>query len=207
MDALLHGPGEGEHHDAGAAQIFIKADGEHTGGSFYLAESTLAPGFAGPPPHRHRRLHDMFYVLEGTLTLLLGEETVEAGPGSFACVPPGVVHTFRNDSDGPVRLLNFNTPAGFELLHARPGRSGVEVGSRSRRTSSGASSRYDFVFAADHAGAAAWACSAPRSASTRSSTIRTATGAPAAAAMSHAWYAPGYTCSCVGTPARSRRAA
>jgi quercetin dioxygenase-like cupin family protein len=114
MDALLHGPGEGEHHDAGVAQIFIKADGEHTGGSFYLAESTLAPGFAGPPPHRHRRLHDMFYVLEGTLTLLLGEETVEAGPGSFACVPPGVVHTFRNDSDGAVRLLNFNTPAGFE---------------------------------------------------------------------------------------------
>jgi mannose-6-phosphate isomerase-like protein (cupin superfamily) len=45
---------------------------------------------------------------------VLGEETVEAGPGSFACVPPGVVHTFRNDSDGPVRLLNFNTPAGFE---------------------------------------------------------------------------------------------
>ena len=114
MDALLQGPGEGEHHDAGSAQILIKADGEHTGGSLYLAESSLAPGFAGPPPHRHRRLHDMFYVLEGTLTLLLGEETVEAGPGSFACVPPGVVHAFRNDSDGPVRLLNFNTPAGFE---------------------------------------------------------------------------------------------
>ena len=114
MDALLHGPGEGELHDAGDAQISIKADGEHTAGSFYLAESTLARGFAGPPPHRHRRLHDMFYVLEGTLTLVLGEETVEAGPGSFACVPPGVVHTFRNDGDGPVRLLNFNTPAGFE---------------------------------------------------------------------------------------------
>ncbi|HEV2058799.1 MAG TPA: hypothetical protein VGR11_05540 [Solirubrobacteraceae bacterium] len=30
------------------------------------------------------------------------------------CAPPGVVHTFRNDSDGPVRLLDFNTPAGWE---------------------------------------------------------------------------------------------
>ena len=29
-------------------------------------------------------------------------------------MPPGVVHSFRNDSDGPVRLLNFNTPAGWE---------------------------------------------------------------------------------------------
>jgi quercetin dioxygenase-like cupin family protein len=114
MDPVLYGPGEGEHHDAGSAQIVIKAAGEHTGGSFFLAESTLAPGFAGPPPHRHRELHDMFYVLDGTLTLRLGDRTIDAGPGSFACVPPGVVHTFRNDSDGPVRLLNFNTPAGWE---------------------------------------------------------------------------------------------
>jgi len=114
MDPVIYGPGEGEHHDAGSAQIFIKAAGEHTGGSFFLAESTLAPGFAGPPPHRHRGLHDMFYVLEGTLTLRLGGQEIEAGPGSFACVPPGVVHTFRNDSEGPVRLLNFNTPAGWE---------------------------------------------------------------------------------------------
>ena len=52
----------------GSAQIVIKAAGEQTGGSFFLAESTLAPGFAGPPPHRHRELHDMFYVLEGTLS-------------------------------------------------------------------------------------------------------------------------------------------
>ena len=33
---------------------------------------------------------------------------------SRIAIPPGVVHTFRNDSDGPVRLLNFNTPAGWE---------------------------------------------------------------------------------------------
>jgi hypothetical protein len=54
MDPVLYGPGEGEHHDAGPAQIFIKATGEHTGGSFFLAESTLAPRVrrspAAPPP-------------------------------------------------------------------------------------------------------------------------------------------------------------
>jgi quercetin dioxygenase-like cupin family protein len=87
MDPVLYGPGEGEHHDAGPAQIFIKAAGEHTGGSFFLAESTLAPRFAGPPPHRHRELHDMFYVLEGTLTLRLGDEEVPARRpgGSTTC--------------------------------------------------------------------------------------------------------------------------
>src|SRR3954471_12546749 len=87
MDPVLFGPGGGEHHDAGPVQIFIKATGEQTGGSFFLSESTLAPGFAGPPPHRHRELHDMFYVLEGTLTLRLGDRKGAVGPGSFVSRP------------------------------------------------------------------------------------------------------------------------
>ena len=53
-------------------------------------------------------------MLEGTLTLVVDGIDHAAGPGTFACVPPGVVHTFRNDSDAPVRLLNLNTPGGFE---------------------------------------------------------------------------------------------
>ena len=115
MAAVLHGPGEGEHIAAGSgSQILIKATEADTAGSFFFCETTIAPGFPGPPLHRHKTLHDMFYVLEGTLTLRLGDRTVQAGPGSFACVPPGVVHTFRNDTDAPVRLLNFNTPAGWE---------------------------------------------------------------------------------------------
>ena len=146
MNAVLYGPGEGEHHDAGAAQIVIKAAGEHTGGAFFLTESTLAPGFAGPPPHRHRQLHDMFYVLEGTLTLRLGYRTVKAGPGSFACVPPGVVHTFRNDSDGPVRLLNFNTPAGFEH-YMRDLAEAAQSGPLTPDVIARVASRYDFEFA------------------------------------------------------------
>jgi quercetin dioxygenase-like cupin family protein len=56
----------------------------------------------------------MFYVLEGTLTLRLGDEILEAGPGTFVCVPPGVVHTFSNQGSEPARFLNFNTPAGWE---------------------------------------------------------------------------------------------
>ena len=56
----------------------------------------------------------MFYVLEGTLTMRLGDDTLELPAGSFVCVPPGVVHTFSNPSYAAVRFLNFNTPAGWE---------------------------------------------------------------------------------------------
>jgi quercetin dioxygenase-like cupin family protein len=51
-------------------------------------------------------------VLEGTLRPRLGDRTIKAGAGSLPASPRGVVHTFRNDGDGAVRLLDFNTPAG-----------------------------------------------------------------------------------------------
>jgi mannose-6-phosphate isomerase-like protein (cupin superfamily) len=114
-EAVTHRPGEGERHSAGGSSVIvIKATGDDTAGSFFLSETTVDPGFPGPPPHRHERLHDMFYVLDGSLTIRLGDEIHDIGPGTFVCVPPGVTHTFSNTSSAPVRFLNFNTPAGWE---------------------------------------------------------------------------------------------
>ena len=114
-DPTVFNAGEGEQHDIGAgSMVVIKAAGTDTGESFFLSETTLASGFAGPPPHRHERLHDMFYVLEGSLTIRLGDRTYLLDAGGFVCVPPGVVHSFSNPGGSPVRFLNFNTPAGWE---------------------------------------------------------------------------------------------
>jgi mannose-6-phosphate isomerase-like protein (cupin superfamily) len=114
-DAIVHRAGDGEHHAAGAgSMIVIKASGTDTAGSFFLSETTIAPGFAGPPPHHHERLHDMFYVLDGALKMRLGDQTCLIEAGGFVCVPPGVTHTFSNPTTAPVRFLNFNTPAGWE---------------------------------------------------------------------------------------------
>ena len=98
----------------GPTGFAIKATAEDTGGQIYVAETTVEAGFPGPPPHTHQRMTDMFYVLEGTLTIHVDGEEREAGPGTFACFPPGVVHTFANRSDAPARFLNLSTPGGFE---------------------------------------------------------------------------------------------
>jgi quercetin dioxygenase-like cupin family protein len=145
MEATVHRPGEGEKI-GGTTTVTIKATGEETGGSFYLGETVIEPGFPGPPPHRHRRLHDMFYVLDGTLTLRLGDETLELGPGSFVCVPPGVVHTFSNPGDAPVRLLNFNTPAGWEDYMRDLG-AALAAGTPTPQEIGQIASRYDFELA------------------------------------------------------------
>jgi mannose-6-phosphate isomerase-like protein (cupin superfamily) len=73
----------------------------------------IAPG-RELEPHVHAEEDDAFYILEGEMTFVLGDEEVAAPPGTFVLVPPGVEHAFRNDRDRPVRMLNIHAPAGFD---------------------------------------------------------------------------------------------
>ena len=114
MKPVVLRSGEGEHVQLGQSSVVIKVGVETTDGRFALTETTLGPGKPGPKAHVHRETLDMFFVLERTLTMQLGEETVDLFAGSFVLVPPGTAHTFSNRTDQPVRLLNMDAPAGLE---------------------------------------------------------------------------------------------
>jgi quercetin dioxygenase-like cupin family protein len=109
-DAAFRGLGEGEPIEIGESSAILKANGPAVGGFFSLMETTLAPGFQGPALNRDSALLDGFYVLEGTLSLQLGREQVEAGRGTFALAPVGKA-TFANRSAQEVRVLNLIVPA------------------------------------------------------------------------------------------------
>lgn len=144
MEATVLGPHEGEHHPMGASGVSIKAGADQTAGTLYLGEVEIEPGFPGPPAHVHRQLHDMFYVLEGILTVRLGDEHREVPAGTFICVPPGVVHTFSNLGSTPVRFLNFNTPAGWERYIRDLGAASAEGRQLSTEEIGEIAARYDF---------------------------------------------------------------
>jgi quercetin dioxygenase-like cupin family protein len=114
MDPVVLMPGEGDVVGSGPASAVMKATSDTTSGAFSMSETTIAPGFAGPPPHSHKELTDTFYVLEGTLTIRAGERFLEVPAGGYALIPPGVVHTFSNASESNVRFLNLNSPGGWE---------------------------------------------------------------------------------------------
>lgn len=66
-----------------------------------------APGKRLAPLHYHMREEEHALVLEGELTLLLGDETYKMKPGDYAAFPAGreVGHSFMNSGPGPCRYL------------------------------------------------------------------------------------------------------
>lgn len=87
--------------------------GEETGGAFFLADISVEPG-GGTPPHIHHREDESFHLLEGTLTVQVGGNTIVASPGDFVYLPREVAHSFRNTGEVPAKALVLTTPAGLE---------------------------------------------------------------------------------------------
>jgi mannose-6-phosphate isomerase-like protein (cupin superfamily) len=146
MDAIVLMPGEGEVIAAGNSETRMKATAETTGGAFSISEGTFPAGMSGPPRHAHEHTTDTFYVLEGTLHVVVGDREVDAPAGTYVLVPPGVVHTFANTSDAPVRFLNINAPGGWENYLrdlAAAMKSGTMPGSPEFAK---ITAKYDFVF-------------------------------------------------------------
>jgi quercetin dioxygenase-like cupin family protein len=76
-------------------------------------EARVPPG-GGPPPHIHTREDETYYLLEGQIEVLLGEETVVAGPNDFVNIPRGTLHCFSNKGTETAGMVLTFTPAGIE---------------------------------------------------------------------------------------------
>jgi len=87
------------------------ATGDQTGGNYSLMWQ-LCPKDSGPSPHYHDQ-DEQFYVLDGQITYVAGDQTLVAMTGAFVLIPRGTVHSFRVDSE-TATVLNSYTPAGFE---------------------------------------------------------------------------------------------
>lgn len=85
---------------------FPKIRSEHTNGQFCCQEISLQPKQAGPPPHLHKELDEIAYVLEGTVHVLVGDTVTELHAGDYHVRPHGIVHTFWNSGDVPARFID-----------------------------------------------------------------------------------------------------
>lgn len=106
-------PGAGREFAMGNLSAVFKADGDETGGRYSISEWWLDAHTRGPGSHRHAE-DDVFYILEGTMSVMVGDRWVDAAAGSFVLVPGGTPHDFENRSDVRAGMLNVSVPGNFE---------------------------------------------------------------------------------------------
>lgn len=108
-------PGAGRAYPMGRIGAVFKADGPETGDRCCISEWWLEPHTRGPGAHAHPE-DDMFYVIEGTMSILVGDRWVDAERGSFVLIPGGTTHDFENRGDARAGVLNIWIPGGFERM-------------------------------------------------------------------------------------------
>ena len=106
-------PGEGRAYPMGRISAVFKADADETGTAYSVSEWWLEPHTQGPGAHSHEE-DDVFYVIEGTMTFLVGDDWIDAPEGSFVLAPAGVTHDFENRSSRRAGVLNLSIPGDFE---------------------------------------------------------------------------------------------
>ena len=112
---LIVRPDEGRAYDMGRMRAVFFADNEETDSRFSISEWWLDPRTEGPGAHSHPEDH-VFYVIQGTLGLIIAGERQEAPRGSYAWIPGGTEHDFENRGQDECGFISINAPAGFEKM-------------------------------------------------------------------------------------------
>lgn len=111
--AIVLSPGQGRRYDMGPITAIFKADGDETAQGYSISEWWLEPHTQGPGAHAHPE-DCIFYVIEGTMSVRVGEAWHDGDVGTFVLVPGGTTHDFENRSDARAGVLNLTTPGTFE---------------------------------------------------------------------------------------------
>ena len=74
-------PGQGKSYDWSKDHIFVKSTLDLSDGRLTLVEDRLKPGFS-LARHHHRKMIEIFYVLDGAVEFIFDDESVVATPGT-----------------------------------------------------------------------------------------------------------------------------
>ena len=97
-----------------SGRITVKAGGAEAGHAFSQIE-TDDPRGSGPPRHLHHNEDETFYILEGEVTALVGEERIDLAAGDYLFAPRGIAHSYVVRSER-ARMFVTLSPAGIDEL-------------------------------------------------------------------------------------------
>ena len=118
-ETIFRQSGEGRNYKLRANEsldVTFKADGDEVANKYSITEWWMEPGAPAVDAHIHETNDELIYVLEGTASVLNGDEWIALEKGGVAIIPAGVTHGFRNDSDKRAGILNIFLNGAYEVM-------------------------------------------------------------------------------------------
>lgn len=97
----------------GGSGTVFKLWSEQLGGHLSIVEHPIDPGIL-VPPHVHSREDQISFVIEGSVDMLVGEQTLHCEVGSYVFKPRDLPHTFWNVGPTRARIVEVSVPGGAE---------------------------------------------------------------------------------------------
>ena len=80
-------------------------EGKDLQANLSLVDIEIAPGAPGAPPHVHKNEDEVYYILEGEITFMLGDKVETAKAGSAVILPRGLMHATWNEGAQAAKAL------------------------------------------------------------------------------------------------------
>jgi mannose-6-phosphate isomerase-like protein (cupin superfamily) len=83
--------------------------------------STHAPPGADPTwGHAHATIEEIYFVIEGEITVKLGDDVMTLGPRDAVLIPAGTVRSVRNETDSEAAFGMFSVKVQDQRAESRP---------------------------------------------------------------------------------------
>jgi mannose-6-phosphate isomerase-like protein (cupin superfamily) len=109
-NAVLARGDQAEMLGAAPNQTWLLAEADEAEGTMNAVRTTLGRGVDGPPPHYHRASSELFFLLDGALDVLTGEQIVTVRTGDFLLVPAGMPHAWGTPAESGADILIIKAP-------------------------------------------------------------------------------------------------
>ncbi|RYY59224.1 MAG: cupin domain-containing protein [Chitinophagaceae bacterium] len=141
--------GSGKKGKISKTDVEFKLDKSQTSGSFGSLEMTVPPGSLGAPPHFHKTFDETCIVLEGEITIMVGDEIFKVSKGGWHLRPRGKVHTFWNSGPANAKVIEICSPGGHEAYMAELATSFENGNHPDQAFLKSLSEKYDIIFRYD----------------------------------------------------------
>jgi quercetin dioxygenase-like cupin family protein len=97
-----------------SGRVTLKAGGAEAGHALSQIEVD-DPQATGPPLHVHHNEDETFYILDGEVTFIIGDERIDVAAGDFVFAPREIPHAYVVRSER-ARMLVSASPGGVEQV-------------------------------------------------------------------------------------------